>query len=201
MTLVKLQYCIVLWQHTLQKYRNGCCQECKYSEAREDSRSLEEVDPWFAKCVKAIEKNCKMFVLFYFRVSVQFREQTRRWKKENERTGERKGGEWRREGWIKDERSKHGSRWRWTSSPGMKSTIGSAAAVPPATDRWDSGSEVRGQRGRGPPTQMPTHSHLTWGEIDFISFVVKRSKDDSKRKVFPNLVLKSTFGDLPVAES
>ena len=31
-TVVKLQYCIVLWRHTLQKYRNGCCQECKYSE-------------------------------------------------------------------------------------------------------------------------------------------------------------------------
>ena len=34
MTLVKLQSCIVLWQHTLQKYRNGCCQECKYSETQ-----------------------------------------------------------------------------------------------------------------------------------------------------------------------
>src|SRR4029434_2711035 len=30
------QYIIpyVLWQHTLQQYRNGCCQECKYSETQ-----------------------------------------------------------------------------------------------------------------------------------------------------------------------
>ena len=31
---MKLQYYIVLWQHTLQKYRNGCCQECKYNETQ-----------------------------------------------------------------------------------------------------------------------------------------------------------------------
>lgn len=34
--------------------------------------------------------------------------------------------------------------WR-TASPGMKSMVGSGAAVPPARDRWDSQSGVKGQ--------------------------------------------------------
>lgn len=45
---------------------------------------------------------------------------------------------------MKDEKSKHGGRlWR-TSSPGMKSMMGSAAVVS-AADRWDSQSGVKGQ--------------------------------------------------------
>src|SRR4029434_11308279 len=39
-TLVKLQYYIVLWQHTLQKYRNGCCQECKYNETQDSKLTV-----------------------------------------------------------------------------------------------------------------------------------------------------------------
>lgn len=68
--------------------------------------------------------------------------------------------EMRREEEMKDENSKHGSRWRWTSSPGMKSMTGSATVVPPARDRWDSQSEVKGQRGWSHPHRCQ-HKHST----------------------------------------
>lgn len=46
---------------------------------------------------------------------------------------------------MKDEKSKHGSRLWQTSSPGMKSMMGSTAVAPPARDRWDSQRGVKGQ--------------------------------------------------------
>lgn len=64
-------------------------------------------------------------------------EKRSRQKKMNVRSEEEKRG--RRERW------EDGSRlWR-TASPGMKSMVGSGAVVPPARDRWDSQSGIKGQ--------------------------------------------------------
>ena len=46
---MKLQCYIVLWQHTLQKCRNGCCcQECKYNETQYSKLTVKASKVWLS---------------------------------------------------------------------------------------------------------------------------------------------------------
>lgn len=72
---------------------------------------------------------------------------------------------------MKDEKR---SRLRCRASPGMKSTVGSAAVVPPAANRWDSQSGGQRSDGLVPPTQMPAHARLTSAYRKSIISLLKR---------------------------